>query len=210
MDESSSEEVPSDLKFFRIGSWQEITSVCEEVSTILGEVRPGKLGDHITQKQFDMLLEEWEDWRPHSTEDFSEEMREKTAEQSCLNESELEEDNKKPSEEMKNAGNSIVKATEDAEEKGLEEAKDLFAEAVKSAGKAVDTTLRQGMRNVEKKIYENIILKANSLYFDNSVLNAVLSKRIGADSSEKYKLTLHSNNPHLRRFFSERLDWNDS
>lgn len=203
------DEPPPSLNLSKTGSWKGITSICRDVGSILRSAKPEELDENLSEDELDALCEEWENWRPESADDFSDEMIEKTAKQSSVGESELEKEEREPSQEMKKAGESIAKAAEDAEEEGLGEAKGHLSDAVKSAGQAIDSKIRQGIRNLEEKIYESVILKANSLYFDNSALNAVLSERRGADESERYRLTLHSNSPSLRKFLAERIDWDD-
>lgn len=205
----SKEAQPPNLNLIKRGSWKDIITISENTESLLRSVKPENVEGKITQKEFDNLAEKWEEWRPCTEDDFSEEMREKTAEHSSVDESKIEEEGKETKDEVKNAGESIKKAATDAENGGLGEAKKHLKEAIKFTGRAVESEVRQGFRKVEEKIYENLILKANSLYFDNSALNAILSKRLGADSSERYQLTLHSNNPRLREFFAERINWDD-
>lgn len=206
MSKSDDEKAPqTDLNLYKVGSWEAIVDFCEDIGTLLECDKIKDISSDFTEDKLEGISEDWEEWRPRDSEDFSEEMREKTAEHSSIGKSKLEEEGKEPSEEMKNATDSISKATEKVDE-DLDETKTHLSDAFKSAGKAVDSTVRQGIRKVEENVYENLILKTNSLYFDSTTLNAVISKRIGSDPSERYKLTLHSNNPQLRKFLVERID----
>lgn len=198
------------LKFIKKGSCEEIVRVCREIGSALEDVKPEDLEDNVTKKDIERLKEEWGGWRPLSEDEFSDEMKEKTAEQSSIDESTLEKEGKEATEEIKNAGDSIKEAANEAKEKGFDEAKDQISNAVKCAGRAVDSGLRKGIRSVEENVYENVILKTNDFYFDNNLLSAVVSENIRGDSEEEYELTLHSNNPRLREFFAERIEWDES
>lgn len=205
---SSEAKTPS-LNLSKAGSWKNIIELSEKIESLLQTIESNQLEGNITKSELKTLYKKWKNWRPHNSDDFSVEMREKTAEQSCTKEASLEKEQKEPEKEAREAGNSLLKATKQAEKQGLEEAKKHLKDAAKSAGLAIGTTIQQGVQSVEEKIYEKVILKANSLYFDHSALNAILSKNIGADPSKKYQLTIHSNQPHLRKFFAERIDWDD-
>lgn len=199
-----------ELNLSKSGSWEKIVELSENIGSHLKSVDPEDVNGEISKEEFETLSGEWEEWRPHTKDDFSVEMRKKTAEKCSMKKSESEEKNMSVKEEAKNAGESMMKAAKNSREKKLGKTANHIADAVESAGRAVDSKVRQGVRSLEEKIYENIILKANSLYFDNSVLDVVLSKKWRANSSDKkYQLTLHSNNPHLREFFAKRIDWDD-
>lgn len=197
------------LTLSKSGSWSDMVNLSESIESLLKSVKPEDVNGGITEKEFKNLFREWKEWRPHADENYSGEMRKKTAKQSSVEESNLEKEGKNATEEVKEAGGSISKVAADAREEGLKEIVNHLSNAFKCTSRAVDSKVRQGIRSVEETVYENIILRANSLYFDNSVLNAVLSKRAGIKNPEKFDLTLHSNNPHLREFFAERIDWDD-
>ncbi|MFW5912219.1 MAG: DUF5828 family protein [Candidatus Hadarchaeota archaeon] len=194
-----------ELNFKIWGDWEKVVSVCRKVDVILEEVEPGEIGNDVTSDELEGLRNDWNSWRPCHGEEYSTDMRRKTAEQSTSTESELERNSEEAEEAMKKATDSTKKATKNAEEGKLDEAKDNFSEAVKETGRAVNSKVRNGVKKIEERIYESIILKVNSLYFDNSVLNAVLSKRLGADRDGKYEIILHSNNPNLRVLLAEKL-----
>ncbi|KXA93467.1 hypothetical protein AKJ64_00505 [candidate division MSBL1 archaeon SCGC-AAA259E17] len=195
------------LSLSKAGTWEAVVELSEDIESLLKSVESEDVNGEISKKEFEVLSEEWEEWRPRAEDDFSDEMRKKTAKKSSMGESESEK--KVAKEEAKNAEESIAKAAKDSREKKLGETANHIADAVESGGRALNSEVRNGVRFLEEKIYENIILKANSLYFDNSVLDVVLSKKGRTNSSDEYKLTLHSNNPHLRKFFAERIDWDD-
>ncbi|KXA92497.1 hypothetical protein AKJ66_04045, partial [candidate division MSBL1 archaeon SCGC-AAA259E22] len=115
-----------------------------------------------------------------------------------------------PEEEIKEAAESAKKIPEVAKREEFDQVKDYLTDAVKKTGRALDSKVRKGVRRIEGQIYENIMLKANSLYFDNSVLSAVLSKRLMPNSDEKYEMTLHSNNSNLRELIAERINWDEN
>ncbi|KXA94323.1 hypothetical protein AKJ65_04820, partial [candidate division MSBL1 archaeon SCGC-AAA259E19] len=162
----------------------------EDIESLLKSVESEDVNGEISKKEFEVLSGEWEEWRPRAEDDFSEEMRKKTAKKSSIEKSESEKRNAKK--EAKKAGKSMEKVAKHSKKKNLRETANHVADAVESVGRALDCEVRQGVRTLEEKIYENIILKANSLYFDNSVLDVVLSKKGRTNSSDEYKLTLHS------------------
>lgn len=210
MAENKSEKSSSmGLNLSKVGSWKDIVITSEEIKSLLRSVNSEEVGGDISNDEIDHLFEEWKEWRPRTQDDFSEEMREKTAKQSSVSESKLEEEEKDAMEGVEEVNESIEDATEKVENGDMGSAAKDLADAVKNTGQAIDCKVRQGVRKVEEGIYEKVILKANSLYFDNSVLNVVLSKNIGADSSERYQLTLHSNVSRLRELFAERIDWDE-
>lgn len=171
-----------ELSLSRAGPWEDVVELSEDIGSLLRSVGPEDVNGEISKEEFEALSKEWEKWRPRAEDDFSGEMREKTAKKSSIGKSELEE-----GEGAKNTGKSMARAAKDS----------------------LDRKVRRGVRSLEEKIYENIILKANSLYFDGSALDVVLSKNWRSNSSDKYRLTLHSDSPHLRKFFANRIDWDD-
>lgn len=197
------------LNFSKEGSWKEIIDISENIQSLLGSVTPEDVNRKITKEQFNNLSKEWKKWRPQGKEKFSKEMREKTAKQCSIGKSELEDKKEKMDEELENASSSVKKVTGDAKNGELKKLANHLATAIKCTGRAVDSKIRQNVRPIEEKIYEKIILKANSLYFDHSALNAILSKKIGGENAKKYQLTLHSNNPDLRRFLADKIEWDE-
>jgi len=195
------------LKLKIEGDWTRVVAACERTGTILEKISPEDIGDEVTEDELDRLREDWECWKPQSGDDYSSEMREKTAKQSSINATEEKDDDIENS--MEKAADSAKKVTDNVERGNLNEAKDNFSEAVKETGKVINSKVRNGARKVEKQIYEKVILKVNSLYFDNSVLNAVLSKRLNAGSSEEYEFVIHSNNPYLRNLMAKEIDWDE-
>ncbi|KXA90204.1 hypothetical protein AKJ57_04340 [candidate division MSBL1 archaeon SCGC-AAA259A05] len=198
-----------ELSLSKTGTWKDVVELSEDIGSLLKSVEPEDVNGEISKDEFEALSREWQEWRPQAGDNFSREMREKTAKKSSIEKSEFEKKERDAKKEAKNAGKSMVKAAKDSRKKKLGKTANHIADAVESAGRALDCKVRQGARSLEEKIYENIILKANSLYFDNNVLDAVVSKKWRRNSSNKYQLTLHSNNPHLRKFFAKRIDWDD-
>lgn len=195
------------LKFRKAGIWREIVDVSKDISSVLNSLDLDDLKNKISEKDLKRVNREWEDWRPRRQENFSEEMRTKTAKQCSVNRSELEKEGKESSEKIKVAENSLKSATEEIKDKSFDAAKNQLLNGVKNVSKAVDCEVRKGIRSFEENVYENVILRTNSLYFDNSILNVVLSKNVYSNSEEKYQLDLYSNNPLMRRIFAERIDW---
>lgn len=198
------------LTLTKKGSWNEIADACTEVEKLLESIEPGDIGEDVTEKELEHVRAEWEKWKPCKDEDYSKEMRKKTAEQSSVEKSTLEKNEKEPEEEIKEAAESAKKIPEVAKREEFDQVKDYLTDAVKKTGRALDSKVRKGVRRIEGQIYENIMLKANSLYFDNSVLSAVLSKRLMPNSDEKYEMTLHSNNSNLRELIAERINWDEN
>lgn len=198
-----------ELNLSKKGSWEEIIDLSKEIGTLLSFLKSSDVNGEISKKGFEKLSEEWEEWRPCTGDDFSKEMRRKTARQSSIGKSRLEKKDGEMNKETGNASGSVRKAVESVKKRQFKEATSNLMNAVKCAGQVADSRIRQEVRSIEEKIYEKTILKMNSLYFDNRFLNAILSKNLGANSSERYQLTLHSNSPQLRKFFAERIDWDD-
>lgn len=197
------------LKLVKKGSCEDIVKVCDNINSLLSKISSQDLKESVSDEDLERLSEEWENWRPCSPSDFSDDLRENTAEQSSIGEGSLEKEGKEAKEEIKEASNSIKKAAKEAEENGFDDAKEQVSDAVKSAGRAVDSGIRQGIRGVEENVYEKVILKTNDFYFDNNLLSVVISENRRGQSSNGYELSLHSNNPHLREFFAERVDWDE-
>ncbi len=196
------------LKFKAEGDWKKVVSVCERIDTLLSNIKPEDIGNDITDEELDNLKEDWDCWKPCEEDEYSCEMREKTAEQSSVDEINRSE-NENIEESMEKAAESVKKVPVDVGNGKLKKAKNHLSESVRETGKIVNSKVRDGLRKVEEKIYEKVILKVNSLYFDKSVLNAILSKKINAEPSEEYELTIHSNNTYLRKLMADEIKWDE-
>lgn len=197
------------LKLQVKGDWNEIVDACEDTETVLEDIDCEDIDEEVSEKELENLREDWDCWKPEEEENYSKEMREKTAKQSTGRDTEKENETEKAKEAMEKAEDSAKKVTEKMEEKDLNEAKNNFSKALKKGGKAVNSKIKNGVKKLEEKIYEKLILKVNSLYFDNNVLNAVISKKRRKDQSEKYELTIHSNNPDLRKIIAGKIERDD-
>ncbi|MFB6217224.1 MAG: DUF5828 family protein, partial [Candidatus Aenigmatarchaeota archaeon] len=149
-EEKENQEENPGLQMVKSGSWEDIVRFSEKIEDFLNEAVAEDLENGVTQDEIDTLCEEWKNWRPENKDDFCEEMEEKTAQQSSIDESTLEKEGKDATEEIKEAGNSVSKATENAEEEDFEGAKEQLSEAAKCAGRAVDSSIRKGVREVEE------------------------------------------------------------
>lgn len=193
------------LKISKIGSWNDIVDTTERVSSILKTAEPNDLDEEITESEINKLSDEWDKWRPRNSEEFSREMRIKTAKQSCVKKPSLNRRERKK--KLEKAKNQMNKAVECADKKDFEEAKKCFFDSLTCIGKAVNSSVKRKVRAIEESIYKDIILKINPHYFDNNNLSVTLSKRWGASSSERYGLTIHSNKPKLRELFVKKIDF---
>lgn len=191
----------STFKFRKKGTWRDIVEISEDIGVLLRSLGPQDFDEELPESEFEELSREWEEWRPRKDDNFSGEMRKKTAQQCSLGESEAEKA-ERCSAEAKKASTDRTEGPGDAA--GV---KRQGANGVQEVKKTVNHKIRKGIRTIEKNIYEKVILKTNALYFDNCILNAVLSRSMVKNPSCKYHLEIHSNNPQMRQFFASRIDW---
>lgn len=214
MSESRGKESTGYGILVKTGRWKEIVVVSEKIELILSNLKTEEIKENISEEEFEVLdndlktlCKRWKEWRPHRRESYSEEMREKTAEQSSIDEGPLEREGKDAEEEIEKAGNSVKKAAEETKNGKLKDAGEEISSAIKRTGKAVDREIRPEVRKIEETAYK-AVLRLNSLYFDTDLVGAILSKRRGS-AEDKFELDVHVTNPRLRKKIEEEVSWND-
>lgn len=209
MPQSKGEESGSYGVLAKTGSWENIVVVSKKIESMLQNLRAEEIRGDNSEEEFkaleedlEVLFKEWREWRPHRRDSYSKEMREKTAEQSSIGKGPLERKGKDSEDEIRNAGNSVKKAAEETKNGNLKDAGKEISSAIKCAGKAMDREMRPRVRKMEETAYK-AVLRLNSLYFDTDLMGAVLSKRRGPHSSDKFELKVHVKNPRLRKKIEE-------
>ncbi len=197
-EKGAAEERTTGLKFKRVGTWEDMVEISQEIGSLLESLNPEDFEEELPDNEFEELSREWDEWRPRTNDAYSHEMRKKTAKQCSLRVSEPEKGGN---------GTSGSPNPDNGKTEGNGGVKHHPANAIEKAKEAVNSKIRKGIRTVEENIYEKVMLKTNALYFDNCVLNAVLSRKRIKNPSSKYRLEIYSNNPQMRQIFASRIDW---
>lgn len=173
--------------FKRTGDWAEIIEHGERLAFALEELGAD-----------DEMLREYNEWRPKSTDNVSDDINDKTAEKAMTEKS----NSKTATNDIKTAGEEIAKSY-----KNFGHPDDAFQNWIDSlsyAARAVDTVTRKSIRNVEKVVYKNVMTIISPYYFDNSLISANLA-RVDKDPQE-YRLEINVNDDELKEDVSQKLE----
>ncbi len=144
-------------------------------------------------------IEEYNDWRPREEED-EEDISEKTAENACMEETEVEEEYSGAKEELASAGEKIKNGVN-----GDEPSTENIKKASKNMERLVEAESIKSIRILEKKIYEEVMLRFNPYYFDTEDFSVNLEK-INNGESENYKLTINIPDEELRQKVKDEFE----
>lgn len=150
-----------------VGSWNEIVEHGDRITNHLMQ------HEDVDQE----ALAEWNQWRPNKHEDFSDDIREKTAEQTSVDEGPGEEQDTSATEDAKEAGKKLANSPKKAVDETLSEAGKDVKESAQHAARAVDSAGRKTMRAVEKTVYERVMTQMSPCYFDNQLVSANLGQQ---------------------------------
>ncbi|MEF8874839.1 MAG: DUF5828 family protein [Candidatus Thermoplasmatota archaeon] len=185
MSKPNMEDTNAGLEFE--GGWKDICIFARTFERVIEENAPGE-----------EAVEEYDQWRPREGED-EQDISEKTAENACLDEKEVEERYNGAKEELESAGEKIKKGVG-----GEESSTKNIKKASKKVERLVGAESIKSIRKLEKMIYEEIMLKFNPYYFDTEDFSVNLEK-ISNGGNENYKLTVNIPDEDLRGKIRDEL-----
>lgn len=141
------------------GDWKEVVESGEKVSETLKET--------ISSEDY----EEWEYWRPKNNENIKEEVKEKTIEIACIDESPIEESENSVKSEFKKAFTRIKNSV--ISRRRVQNLK----KGSKKLARTTEALTRKILRKIEKTVYKYIISKTNAQYFDTDKVSASLDQK---------------------------------
>ncbi len=172
------------------GTWDEICDFFRKFESLVK--------DHLDEDSVERL----DKWRPRECESRKD-MKKKTAEEACIRkrkvEEEVEEDCGSDKEEFKEGVKEIAKSVKEIG--NGKKAKEDFANGAKKVSKSVESKSIEEARSVEKKIYENVMLKMNPYYFDSEDVSVNFKKGKSGD----YVIRVNTTNEELRKDLKRNL-----
>lgn len=169
-----------------IGSWTDVVGLGERITFAFTEINT----ENVNSEHID----EWEEWRPKTTERLDEDVKQKTVEEASINESEGEKKDKKPMDDFSKAKEQVKNADDSP-----------FYDWLKSIGylkRGLNTVTRKSMRKVEENVYKNLMTKISPLYFDNELVSANISK---VEKGE-YVFEININNDEVKEAVRTQLE----
>lgn len=179
--------------FKATGTWPDVVEHGERISRALREC--GVEG---------VDFEEWEEWRPKSTEHIETDVSEKTADQASVAEGEGERKGKSPNEDLRTAGQRLTESYEDLEE-DTDAAIDKWHDSVDYVTRAADSAGRKMLRRVEHTVYQKVMTQLAPYYFDNGLISANIT-RTGANGDRgRFVFEVNINDDDLKERVSDEL-----
>lgn len=166
------------------GSWTDIVSLGERITFAFTEIEV----DAAEQ------IDEWEEWRPKTTERLNEDVKEKTVKEASVSKSEGEKKDKKPMDDFSKAKEQVKNSDSSP-----------FYDWLTSIGylkRGLDTVTRKSMRKVEENVYKNLMTKISPLYFDNELISANISKI----EKGKYVFEININDDEIKEAVRTQLE----
>ncbi|MFT4892730.1 MAG: hypothetical protein ACI8Z7_000514 [Candidatus Nanohaloarchaea archaeon] len=163
----------------------------EEIAEFAGEAE-----EVIKQKEDEEVAEDFEEWRPRSS-DSQEDMKRKTVKSASLRKRNIEEESQ-GMDDIANAGKKAVEAGKNTVKKKKPE----------GAGEATFDALRpffsgslKALRKVEEKVYSSLMLKFNPYFFDAGDLSADIGRKRNGD----YRFDLDTTDEESRKALKQRF-----
>ncbi len=183
-------EYEESVSGFKIeGSWCDIVKHGEQIAFALEEI--GIESDN---------LEEYNEWRPKTSENIQNDINEKTAEKAVIEKT--EDENNNPQKDVKKAGEEFVYSYKD-----LGEPEEVFKDWVSSlnyAARAMNVVTRKSIREFEKTIYKNVMTVLSPYYFDNTLVSANLNRT--NKNPQEYEFEVNINDDEIKAKVSDKLN----
>lgn len=182
------------------GKWEEVVNRGKDVTEAL----------EATEQAESHHLEEWEDWRPRTSEDLDDDHREKTVEKAVADKSPVEKEGKTAVEQagqaVDDAGEAVEKAVKGEVDTASRKTRQAFFDALLS----IDAAARKALRRFESFIYHHVIARANPHYFDSELVSASLTRKRGVterfnDEEDEFEMTVSINDDHAKERFKEKM-----
>lgn len=172
------------------GQWGDVVEHGERIAFALDEVR--------NNSEFTNEFAEYNEWRPKTEENMSDDVKEKTAEKASLSEKDVEKEST-AKDEFKEAGENFPSSGEKIQKP--DEAVTDLSQSIQYLIRALTIMATKSVRNSEEVVYENIMTAISPQYFDNDLISANLDK-VG---NGKYVLEININDDDLKQDVSEKL-----
>lgn len=172
------------------GKWGDVVEHGERIAFALDEVRDNS--------EFTDEFDEYNEWRPKTEENMSDDVKEKTAEKASLSEKEVEKEST-AKDEFKEAGDNLPLSSDKIQEP--DEAVTDLSQSIRYLIRALTIMATKSVRNSEEVVYENLMTAISPQYFDNELISANLDK-VG---DGQYVLEININNDDLKQDVSDRL-----
>ncbi len=179
--------------FKTTGTWADVVEHGERISRALRECG-------VEGEDFD----DWEAWRPKSTEHIETDVSEKTADQASVAKGAGERKGKSPNEDLRTAGQRLTESYEDLEE-DTDAAIDKWHNSVDYVTRAADSAGRKMLRRVEHTVYQKVMTQLAPYYFDNGLISANITRAGGNGDGERFVFEVNINGDELKARVSEEL-----
>lgn len=170
------------------GNWEEICDFADYLSEIIN--------DYIDDGE---ALNDYKQWKPEEHESEGE-LSKKTAEDASMEETDIEKKFNGTKEELNEARDNLLDSIEHAA--NGDDPREKIKRACKKIGRTMGAKSIGSVREMEKQIYDKIMLQLNPFYFDDESFSVNLEKNNGNDL---YILTLNIPNEKIREDVKERI-----
>ncbi len=170
------------------GTWEEICKFAEYLSEIIKDY-------------FDSLkdLSDYNNWKPEKEED-EEELSERTAEEASIEKTKMEKKFDGPKEELSDASSDILDSIEKVA--NGKDPRGKIKKACERIGRTMGAGSIKSIRELEKRIYEKMMLQLNPYYFDARDFSINLEN---GNDSDIYTMTLNIPDEKLRNNVQEEV-----
>jgi hypothetical protein len=169
------------------GSWREIVEYGNQLTALIRQYGPA------------YPPEDWNMWKPDRTDDMDD-MREKTASVTSIDENRREKKDIPPTEEL-----SIAKK-EVEEQNG---AVDKTSSAVGHVILASKTSARKAVREMEETVYTNLMTQIAPCYFDTELISANIQKNGLLVDKDTFSFEIRMNDSSVRDWLHETIQQHD-
>jgi hypothetical protein len=178
------------------GDWVDVVKHGEKIAFALEELNNNE------EYNIENEINEYDEWRPKSSENIREDINKKTAEKAMMSENKQEKEANKPQKDMKIAGEKVIYSYKDLGEP--DEVFKNWTESIGYAARAFNVAARKSIRQVEKSVYQNLMTAVSPYYFDNNLISANMN-RIGKNPQE-YELEINVNDDNIKSDVSNKLE----
>lgn len=165
----------NDFELVETGDWEEIIRFCHRVSTSI----QGEVADDIHDR--------FEEWRPRPDES-ERTLREKTAEDASIHETQIEKTSNGTAQELSSAGKEVKQGGKDMVNGNPRESVKEVEQAGNSAAKGFIPPVLRLFRTIEKLLYTNIMGKTSPNYFESDEFTVALERRLTDRSTYKVRI----------------------
>lgn len=180
-----------EFELVETGSWSEIVQFLEQLADAIH--------GHVDSEKY----QRFDEWRP-KPEEKKQDLRERTAEEAAVNETQLEQDSAGTVAEMSHAGHEVKQGGKDiAQGKPKDSIKDV-EEAGNAAAKGIFPPLIRFFRSVERFLYTQVMGKTSPNYFESGEFTVALER--GFKDRDMYAVRVRFEDSGLQEQIAETLE----